>query len=62
MWTIRYIIAVFTVTVITALVGAVLWNSEEQQVLSDGLAETCEGWSMGAADAPVVLKSFPDFT
>jgi len=62
MWTIRYISAILVVTILTAIAGAVLWNSEDQQVLSDDMSETCEGWLKGTTDAPVELKSFADFT
>ncbi len=62
MWQMRRIAVILVVTILTAIAGVVLWNSEEQQVLSNGAGVTCDGWCLGPADAPIVLRSFPDFT
>ncbi|MBM3132512.1 MAG: hypothetical protein FJZ95_05705 [Chloroflexi bacterium] len=61
MWTVRYIAMVLVVTAIAIIVGAVLWNSEESQAL-DPNSPIGKGWGIGPEDAPIVLRSFPDFT
>jgi hypothetical protein len=58
----RYIIAILLITAVTVVVGVVLWNSEEQQVITDTGDATCDGWCLGPANAPVIIESFPDFT
>lgn len=57
MWTIKYLIAVFIVTVTTIGSGTMLWLSEDQQEI-----EQFESWSLGELGAPVALHSFSDFT
>jgi hypothetical protein len=62
MLTVRYIVAILTITLVTVVVGVVLRNSEEQQVITDNGDATCDGWCLGPADAPVIIESFPDYT
>ncbi|MFO8010260.1 MAG: hypothetical protein R6U89_05535 [Dehalococcoidia bacterium] len=62
MWRMKHIAVILGVTIVTAIIGIALWTSEESQVLSDSPDATCEGWCLGPADAPIVLRSFPDFT
>ncbi len=63
MWTMKYIVAVFAVTIVTAIVGIILWNSSDSRTLIvDATDSPGIVWSLGPADAPVVLESFPDFT
>lgn len=61
MWPMKRTAIVLAVTAIAVIVGIVLWNSEEPQKLSpdsggDGV------WALGPQDAPVLIKTFPDFT
>jgi len=57
MWTKKYAIAVVVVTVLTLVVGALLWSSEKEQIL-----DPFEAWSRGIKDAPITLHAFSDFT
>lgn len=58
----RYVFAIIGLTVVTLIVGIVLWTSEEPQKLSPDPGGGDEIWSLGPQDAPVVIKTFPDFT
>lgn len=63
MWRMKYISVVLVVTIITAVVGAVLWTSEETQTLDDGPANVgCEGWCLGPEAAPIRIATYADFT
>lgn len=57
----RYIFAVFGLTILALIIGIVLWTSEESQTLSSNSGGD-EVWSLGHQNAPVVIKTFPDFT
>ncbi len=57
MWTKKYIASVVLVTLATAIVGFILWSSEEKQVL-----DPFESWGRGPENAAVTLHAFVDFT
>lgn len=61
MQNLRYIFAVFGLTILALIIGIVLWNSEKSQTLSSNSGGD-EVWSLGPQNAPVVIKTFPDFT
>ncbi|MFO8009827.1 MAG: thioredoxin domain-containing protein [Dehalococcoidia bacterium] len=60
MLTRTYIVAVLAITVFTAALGFLLWNSEEERII-DNDDYYCSGWCRGPQDAPVVIDSFTDF-
>ena len=57
----RYIATILAITIVTIAVGVVLWNSEEQQLLTDTGDATCDGWCLGPLDAPIIIETFTDF-
>jgi predicted DsbA family dithiol-disulfide isomerase len=53
-----YLLTVLLITVVTLIIGVVLWNSGAQELLID---DECTGWCRGAEEPLVIIDAFPDF-